>query len=128
MASEMIAWAEAECPRERRKASSRPVDLVPLSRYMLGERKLEREVLEFLSFRYIDQLKQCPSDKDWKDLTHTLKGSARAVGAWRVAKAAERAEPLTGEAFARSRAARIEEIDASLREAEAYIKSLLEVR
>jgi HPt (histidine-containing phosphotransfer) domain-containing protein len=112
----------------RRKASSRPVDLVHLSRYTLGERKLEREVLELLSFRYIDQLKQCPSDKDWKDLTHRLKGSARAVGAWRVAKAAELAEPLTGEAFAHSRAGRIEEIDASLREAEAYIKSLLEDR
>jgi HPt (histidine-containing phosphotransfer) domain-containing protein len=131
MASEMIAWAEAERPREPRKASSRPVDLVHLSRYTLGERELEREVLELFciqSFRYLDQLKQCPSDKDWKDLTHTLKGSARAVGAWRVAEAAERAEPLAGEALVGSRAERIEEIDTSLREADAYIKSLLKDR
>jgi HPt (histidine-containing phosphotransfer) domain-containing protein len=131
MASEMMGWAKAERPRDRRKASSRPVDLVHLSRYTLGERELESEVLELFctqSFRYLDQLKLCPSDKDWKNLTYTLKGSARAVGAWRVAEAAERAEPLTGEALARSRAARIEEIDTSLREAEAYIKSLLKER
>jgi HPt (histidine-containing phosphotransfer) domain-containing protein len=61
-------------------------------------------------------------------LTHTLKGSARAVGAWRVAEAAERAEPLAGEALAGSREARINDIDTSLREAEAFIKSLLKDR
>ncbi len=131
MASEMAAWAEADRAREGRKASSRPVDLVHLSRYTLGERELEREVLELFcvqSFRYLDLLKQCPSDKDWKDLIHTLKGSAHAVGAWRVAEAAERAEPLAGEIPAGSRTARIEEIDSSLREADAYIKSLLKDR
>ena len=57
------------------------------------------------------------ADKDWKDLTHTLKGSARAVGAWRVAEAAERAEPLAGEALASSREAGINDIDTSLRAA-----------
>jgi len=109
----------------------RPVDLVHLSRYTLGERDLEREVLELFcsqSFVYREQLKGSPSDKEWKDLTHTLKGSARAVGAWRVAEAAERAEPLAGEPLARSREARIKEIDTSLRGADAYIRSLLKDR
>jgi HPt (histidine-containing phosphotransfer) domain-containing protein len=127
----MAAWAEAGQPIEGRKASSRPVDLVHLSRYTLGERDLEREVLELFctqSFVYLEQLKRSPTDKDWKDLTHTLKGSARAVGAWRVAEAAERVEPLAGEALARSREARIKEIDTSLREADAYIRSLLKDR
>jgi HPt (histidine-containing phosphotransfer) domain-containing protein len=131
MASEMASWAEAGQPIEGRKASSRPVDLVHLSRYTLGARDLEREVLELFcsqSFVYLEQLKRSPSDKDWKDLTHTLKGSARAVGAWRVAEAAERAEPLAGEALVRSREARIKEIDTSLREADAYIRSLLKDR
>jgi HPt (histidine-containing phosphotransfer) domain-containing protein len=131
MASEMASWVGAERSIEGRKASSRPVDLVHLSRYTLGERDLEREVLELFcsqSFRYLDQLRQSPSDQDWKDLIHTLKGSARAIGAWRVAEAAERAEPLSGESLANSRAARIEEIDTSLREADAYIKSLLKDR
>jgi HPt (histidine-containing phosphotransfer) domain-containing protein len=61
-------------------------------------------------------------------LTHTLKGSARAVGAWRVAEAAERAEPLAGKALAASREAGINDIDTSLSEAEAFIKSLLKDR
>jgi HPt (histidine-containing phosphotransfer) domain-containing protein len=131
MASEMASWAEAGRPIEGRKASSRPVDLVHLSRYTLGERDLEREVLELFctqSFVYLEQLRQSPSDKDWRDLTHTLMGSARAVGAWRVAEAAERAEPLAGEALAASREAGINDIDTSLREAEAFIKSLLKDR
>src|SRR5512143_3300101 len=127
MASEMPAWAEAGQPIGGRKASARPVHLVHLSHYTLGERELEREVLELFcpqSLVYLEQLRRSPSDKDWKDLTHTLKGSARAVGAWRVAEAAECAEPLAGEALARSREARIKEIDTSLREADAYIRSL----
>ena len=134
MASEMAAVAEAGQRLDGRKASSRPVDLVHLSRYTLGERELEREVLELFctqSFVYLERLKESSSDKDWKDLTHSLKGSARAVGAWRVADAAERAEraePLAGDTLAPSRAARIGEIDASLREADAYIRSLLKDR
>jgi HPt (histidine-containing phosphotransfer) domain-containing protein len=134
MASEAAAWAEAGQPVEGRKASSRPVDLVHLSRYTLGARELEREVLELFctqSSLYLERLKASSSDKDWKELTHSLKGSARAVGAWRVAEAAERAEraePLAGDTLAPSRAARIGEIDSSLREADAYIRSLLKDR
>ena len=63
MASEMAAWAEAGQPIEGRKASSRPVDLVHLSRYTLGERELEREVLELFctqSFVYLERLKAAP--------------------------------------------------------------------
>jgi HPt (histidine-containing phosphotransfer) domain-containing protein len=134
MASEMASWTDAGQPIEGHRASSRPVDLVHLSRYTLGARELEREVLELFctqSFLYLEQLKASPSDKDWKDLTHSLKGSASAVGAWRVAEAAERAErsgPSAAAALAPSRDARIDEIDASLREADAYIRSLLKDR
>jgi Hpt domain len=41
---------------------------------------------------YIERLRQAGSDKDWKDAAHSLKGSASAIGAWRAAEAAERAE------------------------------------
>ena len=61
MASEMASWAEAGQPIEGRKASSRPVDLVHLSRYTLGARDLEREVLELFctqSFVCLEQLRQ----------------------------------------------------------------------
>ncbi len=131
MASGTASLAEAGRPPEGRTSSSHPVDLVHLSRYTLGERALEREVLELFSAQsvvYLEQLKQSRTDLDWKNAAHTIKGSARALGAWRVAEAAQRAEGLAGEALARSRAAQIEAIDRSLREARAYIGSLLEDR
>jgi HPt (histidine-containing phosphotransfer) domain-containing protein len=108
--------------------ASRPVDLVHLSRYTLGERALEREVLELFctqSVLYLEQLRAAMSDKDWKHAAHSLKGSARAIGAWRTAQAAERAEALHGDGLTQLRTARIGEIETSLREAEAYITSLL---
>jgi len=131
MASELAAWAEAGQPAEGRKASSRPVDLVHLSRYTLGERELEREVLELFctqSFVYLERLHEAQSDKEWREAAHALKGSAYAVGAWRAAEAAERAESLSGEALAQSRALRIREIESSLSEAKTYIGSLLKDR
>jgi HPt (histidine-containing phosphotransfer) domain-containing protein len=137
MTNEMAVRAEAGQPAEGRKASSsRPVDLVHLSRYTLGERALEREVLDLFctqSVVYIDRLKHAQSDKDWRDAAHSLKGSARAIGAWRAAAAAERAEGLSaaaiaGDALAAFRAERIDEIESSVREVESYIGALLKDR
>jgi HPt (histidine-containing phosphotransfer) domain-containing protein len=125
------AWAEAGQSSEPRKSSSRPVDLVHLSRYTLGERELEREVLELFcsqSFLYTERLREAKSDKDWKDAAHSLKGSARAIGAWRAGEAAERAEALSGDELAAFRAARLREIEAAVREAEDYIDALLRDR
>jgi HPt (histidine-containing phosphotransfer) domain-containing protein len=133
MASEMAAWAETGRSPERR-TSSRPVDLVHLSRYTLGERALEREVLQLFCVQstiYLDRLREAQSDKDWREAAHSLKGSARAIGAWRAAAAAERAEGLGAEALPGDtaiRAQRIGEIESSLREAEAYITDLLKDR
>jgi HPt (histidine-containing phosphotransfer) domain-containing protein len=128
MASEMAVWAEAMPRGEGRKASSRPVDLVHLSRYTLGERALEREVLELFcaqSAIYVERLRAASSDKEWKDAAHSLKGSAKAIGAWRVAALAERAETLSGEALLQGRAPELAEIEAALRDAESYIGALL---
>jgi len=129
MASEQAASVEAGEPAEER--ATRPVDLVHLSHYTLGERALEREVLELFctqSVLYLEQLRAAMSDKAWKDAAHSLKGSARAVGAWHAAQAAERAEILHGDGLTQFRAARISEIEASLREAEAFIVALLKDR
>lgn len=131
MASEQAARAETAAPAEEQKLPSRPVDLEHLSRYTLGERSLEREVLELFcaqSVLYLEQLRAAMSDKAWKDAAHSLKGSARAVGAWRAAQAAERAEALQGDGLVQFRATRIGEIETSLREAEAYIASVLKDR
>ena len=131
MASELAVFGETASSAEGRKPPSRPVDLVHLSRYTLGERDLEREVLELFctqSTIYIERLRAARSDKDWKDAAHSLKGSASANGAWRAAAAAERAEALSGQALTEARALRLGEIEASVREAETYIGTLLEDR
>jgi HPt (histidine-containing phosphotransfer) domain-containing protein len=130
MPSERSTRVETGKPPEEPTAA-RPVDLAHLSRYTLGERALEREVLELFctqSVLYLEQLRAAMSDKAWKDAAHSLKGTARAVGAWRAAQAAERAEALQGDGLTQFRTARIDEIEASLREAEAYIASVLRDR
>jgi HPt (histidine-containing phosphotransfer) domain-containing protein len=132
MASEMAAaWVESGQSPTVRKRSARPVDLVHLSRYTLGERELEWEVLELFctqSLLYLERLKAAQSDKDWKDAAHSLKGSARAIGAWRTAEAAERAEALSGEDLVSSRALSLRNVESSLSEAETYIGLLLKDR
>jgi len=118
MASEQAAKIE-----ESAGADERPVDLTQLARYTLGEWALEREVLELFctqSVLYLEQLRAAMSDKAWREAAHSLKGSARAVGAWRAAQAAERAEVLQGDGLTQFRTARLAEIEASLAEAENY--------
>jgi HPt (histidine-containing phosphotransfer) domain-containing protein len=131
MASEMAGWADTVPSGEERKPSSRPVDLVHLSRYTLGERALEREVLELFctqSVVYLERLREAQSDKDWKDAAHSLKGSASAIGAWRAAEAAQRAEALSGDTLVAARDLRLRDIESTLREAETYIGALLKDR
>jgi HPt (histidine-containing phosphotransfer) domain-containing protein len=125
MASEAVDGPEEAADRERRPAH--PVDLNHLSRYTLGERAIEREVLELFctqSAIYLELLREAVSDRQWQDAAHSLKGSARAIGAWRTAEAAERAEFLSG-AFGDARGARLRELESSVHEANAYIRSLL---
>jgi HPt (histidine-containing phosphotransfer) domain-containing protein len=66
-----------------------PLDLEHLKRMTLGDAGLEREVLAMFSaqaVRLIGALATVPGDAG--ALAHTLKGSARAVGAFGVADAA----------------------------------------
>jgi HPt (histidine-containing phosphotransfer) domain-containing protein len=110
------------------KGPSHPVDLVHLSRYTLGERALEREVLELFctqSAVYLERLRQASCDRQWQEAAHALKGSALAIGAWRAAAAAARAEALSGENLGETHGARLRELESSVHEAEAYIRSLL---
>lgn len=75
----------------------RPIDLVHLARQTLGDRALEREVLELFVVQARSVLARLEAAKEERarlDLAHTLKGSARSVGAWRVAEAAEACELL----------------------------------
>ena len=67
-----------------------PISLDQLRRMTLGDADLEREVLAMFSTqagRLLDRLAPLPDDA--ATLAHTLKGSARAIGADGVADAAE---------------------------------------
>ena len=131
MASELANWRVAEQSSESCKTPARPIDLVHLSRYTLGERELEREVLELFcsqSLLYIERLRHAKSDHDWKEAANQLNGSARMIGAWRASEAAERAGVLSGDVFDRLRDMRLAEIESSVREAEDYIDCLLRDR
>lgn len=66
------------------------IDLAHLRRMTLGEPHLEREVLEMFKAQTADllnRLKAMPADA--AAMVHTLKGSARAIGAFEVGEAAQ---------------------------------------
>ncbi|HVI28966.1 Hpt domain-containing protein [Hansschlegelia sp.] len=101
------------------------IDVVHLNRQTMGDRSLEREVLELfrrqariLLFRF----ENLTNPAERADVAHTLKGSARGVGANRVAFAAEeleraaKARESTGKALA------------ELAEAIAEVTSAIELR
>lgn len=70
-----------------------PIDFTQLRRMTLGDDNLEREVLGMFSAqssRLLDALANLPADS--AALAHTLKGSARAIGAFTVADAAAHLE------------------------------------
>jgi HPt (histidine-containing phosphotransfer) domain-containing protein len=102
-----------------------PVDHAHLARYTLGSRSLEIEVLRLFAEQApvtLQELTAATSAKEWHAAAHTLKGSARAVGAHQVAKTAEIAE-AAGHADPR-RAELIGAVEAMIEEARSYISRL----
>ena len=72
-----------------------PIDFDHLRRYTLGDEDLEREILGlFLSHapQTLDVLQKSVNAVEWRAAAHGIKGSARAVGAHRVAELAAVAE------------------------------------
>jgi HPt (histidine-containing phosphotransfer) domain-containing protein len=70
-----------------------PIDLQHLARMTLGDAALERQVLGMFASQatsLIAKLVALPAEAG--ALAHTLKGSARAIGAFRVAECAEALE------------------------------------
>jgi HPt (histidine-containing phosphotransfer) domain-containing protein len=90
-----VSAAMLERPRAASSTSDeRPIDLVHLARMTLGERSLEREVLELFDRQatlLMVRMQTAPT-AGIASLAHTLKGSARAIGAGGVARAAETVE------------------------------------
>ena len=90
-------------------SSEAPVDLAHLRRYTGGDEELERQTLTLFvpdALGYVARIEA----GEVKVAAHTLKGSAQAIGAWRLASLAERAEK--GEKLGRELRAAIEEVRA----------------
>jgi HPt (histidine-containing phosphotransfer) domain-containing protein len=71
------------------------LDLDHLSRMTLDDRALEREVLELFERQVLtlaERLDDSAAAPVVASCAHTLKGSARGIGAWRLASAAQEVE------------------------------------
>jgi HPt (histidine-containing phosphotransfer) domain-containing protein len=71
------------------------VDYAHLRTQAAGDPDVMREVIQLFLMQteqILDALEVATDAKSWKELTHTLKGSARGIGAFAVADAAARAE------------------------------------
>jgi HPt (histidine-containing phosphotransfer) domain-containing protein len=70
-----------------------PIDIDHLRRMTLGDAGLEREVLAMFAAQSVSLIAGLAArSADASALAHMLKGSARAIGAFRVAEAAESLE------------------------------------
>jgi HPt (histidine-containing phosphotransfer) domain-containing protein len=102
----------------------RPIDLAHLKRMTLGDAALEREVLALFlgqSARLSGALTTLPVEAG--AIVHTLKGSARAIGAMRVAECASALEVAIGKG--EDPTARLRELADAVTEARAAIEAML---
>lgn len=70
------------------------IDMAYLARQTAGDHDLEQELLALFADQCVRHLATLHSDDAGRgrDAAHTLKGAARAIGAWNVANAAEKVE------------------------------------
>lgn len=104
------------------------IDLMHLGRMTLGEKSLEAEVLVLFDrqagmlFARMDNAQPAAAAA----FAHTIKGSARGIGAWRVAEAAEAVERAAGGSA--DLAATIAGLAVAIDEAREAIEDLLAAR
>jgi HPt (histidine-containing phosphotransfer) domain-containing protein len=101
-----------------------PIDIAHLRRMTLGDAALEREVLTIFSAqasRLVKALAMLPADA--LALAHTLKGSARAVGAFAVGDAAAHLETSIRSGCGRAEA--LSELDDAIAQARSAIEAML---
>ena len=102
-----------------------PIDIAHLQRMTLGDVSLEREVLAMFAAQaagLVRALANSPDDAG--ALVHTLKGSARAIGAFAVADAASSLELLIGSGGDRRKA--LVELNDAVARARAAIDEILQ--
>jgi HPt (histidine-containing phosphotransfer) domain-containing protein len=104
------------------------IDEDHLGRMTLGDRRLEREVLEIFVRQTVIMLERIAGAEPAlaAAAAHTLTGSARGIGAWRVARAAEQLERVAnGKSSAAALDEAVEELNSATVEASAAIAASL---
>jgi HPt (histidine-containing phosphotransfer) domain-containing protein len=107
-----------------------PIDFAHLARMTLGDRSLEREVLQLFD-RQVDMLMARLTSGDpaaAAGAAHTLKGSAQGIGAWSVARAAAAVEGAATARQSSELARAVSRLAAATDEARVAIARLLQVR
>jgi HPt (histidine-containing phosphotransfer) domain-containing protein len=107
-------------------AASDAIDRAHLARMTLGDKSLEREVLQLFgrqSELLLARMNDAPA-AGIVTLAHTLKGSARGIGAWQVAEAAEAVEEAAGHDPKRVSSA-LDRLASAIGEARSAISALL---
>ncbi len=123
----MIAFSVAASVERAssRQAADQAIDVPHLRRMTLGERSLEAEVLRLFDRQAVILLARMKdaSPAETGAFAHTLKGSARGIGAWRVAAAAEAVE--TAARGAENLAETLDQLASAIAEARRAIGALL---
>jgi HPt (histidine-containing phosphotransfer) domain-containing protein len=108
------------------------VDLSHLSRYTGGDEALNAEVLRLFDSQAnelvgrLNTILEARDVKSWKEVTHTLKGAARGIGAFEMADAAAAAEPIDPVRDRGNASIAIATLKTSADAVQAFIKSYLE--
>ena len=86
---------------DRTKASEVIFDRVHLAQYTMDSPELEREIVGLFVAQLpgiLERLLNVSSRADWRIATHTLKGSALAIGACKIGDLAKKLEPVNSPA------------------------------
>ncbi|MGE0008690.1 MAG: Hpt domain-containing protein [Parvibaculaceae bacterium] len=92
-------------------------DRAHLGQYTGGEAELERELVSLFLGHFAPvrrQLEAARSAQDWKFAAHSLKGSARSIGAPQIAALAEALEAMGSAAPGKSRTEALDALDAAM--------------
>ncbi|MEM9279169.1 MAG: Hpt domain-containing protein [Pseudomonadota bacterium] len=79
----------------RSAGTDKPLDLVHLSSVTMGDRTLEKEILSMFAAQipgYLKLVREANQPSDVRKAAHTIKGSARSIGAFRLAELAKACE------------------------------------
>lgn len=120
MASASIAFEAPDNSSGASPSQSRPIDLVHLANQTMGDKALENEILQMFCRNARSALKEIANGDEAAVIAtaHRLKGSAAAVGAFKVFVAAELLEAKGGDAALRA------SLGAAVIEAENFILKL----